>query len=226
VTATFTQDEYTLTVNVVGDGSVDVDPHQTTYHYGDVVELTATANPGWSFDGWSGDLSGSDNPETITMNGDRTVTATFTKLPPELSLSKEDGGEAVEPGGTISYTLTYTNAGGDATGVVITETVPVSTSFNATASDPGWVCESDGSCTLDIGAVTHNGSGFVLFVVVVDDPLSEDVTEIGNTAEIGDDGSGGPDSNPANNTASVATTVKPAPAPAPGYIYLPLIFNS
>jgi uncharacterized repeat protein (TIGR01451 family)/uncharacterized repeat protein (TIGR02543 family) len=213
-------------VNVVGDGSVTENPDQVTYHYGDVVTLTAEADPGWTFDGWSGNLSGSDNPETITMNGDRMVTATFAKLPPELSLSKEDGGEAVEPGGTISYTLTYTNAGGDATGVVITETVPVSTSFNAAASDPGWVCESDGSCTLDIGAVAHNSSGSVLFVVTVDAPLSEDVTEINNTAEIGDDGSGGLDSNPANNTASVSTTITPAPAPTPGYIYLPLIFNN
>ena len=62
VTATFTQDEYTLSVSTVGSGSVDRDPDQATYHYGDSVELTATAAAGWTFAGWSGDLSGCTTP--------------------------------------------------------------------------------------------------------------------------------------------------------------------
>jgi hypothetical protein len=78
VTATFTQDEYTLMVNVVGDGAVSKDPDQATYHYGDEVQLTATAGVGSSFSGWSGDLGGNVNPETLTMDGDKIVTATFT----------------------------------------------------------------------------------------------------------------------------------------------------
>jgi hypothetical protein len=78
VTATFTQDEYTLTVGRVGDGSVAVDPSPGPYRYGDVVTLTATADPGWTFSGWSGGLSGVDNPATTTVIGDTTVTATFT----------------------------------------------------------------------------------------------------------------------------------------------------
>ena len=45
----FTADGYTLTVNIVGDGSVTNNPDQATYHYGDVVTLTATADPGWTF---------------------------------------------------------------------------------------------------------------------------------------------------------------------------------
>jgi len=49
IAATFTQDEYTLTVTVVGSGSVAKDPLKDTYHYGDVVSLTATASPGWTF---------------------------------------------------------------------------------------------------------------------------------------------------------------------------------
>jgi hypothetical protein len=64
ITGTFTEDAYTLTINTVGSGSVGKDPDQATYHYGDVVTLTATADPGWTFTGWSGDLSGSANPET------------------------------------------------------------------------------------------------------------------------------------------------------------------
>ena len=54
---------------------------------------------------------------------------------PDLTLAKSDGGASVVPGGTISYTLTYANVGNQgATGVVITETVPANTTFDAGAS--------------------------------------------------------------------------------------------
>ncbi|UCC65347.1 MAG: hypothetical protein JSV36_10015, partial [Anaerolineae bacterium] len=79
ITATFTQDEYTLTVHTVGNGSVAKGPDQTTYHYGDMVTLTAIPDSGWTLAGWSGDLSGSQNPATITITDDTTITATFTE---------------------------------------------------------------------------------------------------------------------------------------------------
>ena len=67
------------------------EPDQATYHYGDVVTLTATADAGWSFAEWGGDLSGSDNPVTITMNGDRTVTASFVSTSGTLGDVNRDG---------------------------------------------------------------------------------------------------------------------------------------
>jgi uncharacterized repeat protein (TIGR02543 family) len=79
VTATFTQNEYTLSTSVIGSGSVGKNPSQATYHYGDVVQLTANANPGWTFSSWSGDLSGSTNPGSVTITGNMGVTATFTQ---------------------------------------------------------------------------------------------------------------------------------------------------
>jgi uncharacterized repeat protein (TIGR02543 family) len=78
ITGTFTQDEYTLNVSVDGEGSVAKGPDQPTYLYGESVSLTATADPGWSFAGWSGDLSGSTNPDSITMDASKSVTATFS----------------------------------------------------------------------------------------------------------------------------------------------------
>ena len=82
VTATFTQDEYALTLDTVGDGSAAREPDQPTYRYGDVVTLTATANPGWSFATWSGDLSGATNPATLTVRSRQVVTATFQEIGP------------------------------------------------------------------------------------------------------------------------------------------------
>ena len=78
VTAHFTEDQYTLTINIVGYGSVTKNPDQATYTYGTDVILTAVEDtPGWVFNDWSGDLVSTDNPETITMDDDKTVTATF-----------------------------------------------------------------------------------------------------------------------------------------------------
>jgi uncharacterized repeat protein (TIGR02543 family) len=78
VMATFTQNEYTLTTSVVGSGTVTRNPDRATYASGTLVTLTAVPTAGWTFTGWSGDLSGTTNPTTITMNGNKTVTATFT----------------------------------------------------------------------------------------------------------------------------------------------------
>lgn len=80
VTATFTElppGEYTLTVDTVGKGSVALHPAGGVYEEGDVVELTAEADPGWEFSRWSGDLSGDANPESIVMDSNKTVTAVF-----------------------------------------------------------------------------------------------------------------------------------------------------
>ena len=79
-TWTFGMAQYTLTVNTVGSGSVALDPPGGVYNPDADVELTATADSGWVFSAWSGDLTGSANPDTITMTGDMTVTATFLEI--------------------------------------------------------------------------------------------------------------------------------------------------
>ena len=68
---------YTLTTDIVGNGTVAKDPDAASYTSGSVVTLTATPASGYVFAGWTGDLSGSANPITITLNGNRVVTATF-----------------------------------------------------------------------------------------------------------------------------------------------------
>lgn len=71
-----TSTQYNLTVNVAGQGSVT--PTGGTYAAGTVVTLTATPASGYTFDGWSGDVSGSAASITVTMDADTSVTATFT----------------------------------------------------------------------------------------------------------------------------------------------------
>ncbi|MGD9118474.1 MAG: PKD domain-containing protein, partial [Dehalococcoidia bacterium] len=70
---------YTLTVNVdpSGSGNVSKTPDQATYAADTPVQLQAFPNVDWAFDEWTGDLTGSTNPDTIIMNSDKTVTAHF-----------------------------------------------------------------------------------------------------------------------------------------------------
>jgi uncharacterized repeat protein (TIGR02543 family) len=70
---------YSLTVNYIGHGVVTKLPDQVSYPYGTVINLAAKADDGWTFNAWNGDLVGSVNPESITMDGNKTVTATFTQ---------------------------------------------------------------------------------------------------------------------------------------------------
>ncbi|TFH38879.1 MAG: leucine-rich repeat domain-containing protein [ANME-2 cluster archaeon] len=76
--------QYTLTVNIVGNGSVEVDdvPYtvSVTVDEGTVLGLEAIADSGWQFDGWTGDLLSSNATESITMNANKTVTATFSLI--------------------------------------------------------------------------------------------------------------------------------------------------
>ena len=67
--------------------TVQANPDKVSYNVGEIVELSAVADPGWAFESWSGDLMGSANPATLVMDRDKLVTATFVvdSIPPVIS---------------------------------------------------------------------------------------------------------------------------------------------
>ncbi len=71
--------QFTLTTSTVGSGIISLDPAGGIYDLGTVVTVTAVPATGAQFSNWSGDLSGSTNPEQLTMNSNKSVTATFTR---------------------------------------------------------------------------------------------------------------------------------------------------
>ena len=87
VTATFEpiieEDDYSLTIDIVGDGSVSVDPELEAYEADTEVSLLATPAAGSQFIGWSGDLESLDNPLVITITANTQLTATFESTIPE-----------------------------------------------------------------------------------------------------------------------------------------------
>lgn len=47
------------------------------YGWGELATLTATANPGWIFSGWTGAATGTENPIAVLVNGPLQLTAHF-----------------------------------------------------------------------------------------------------------------------------------------------------
>jgi hypothetical protein len=115
IEAQFEINTYTLTVSVVGNGSVTKDPDQQTYDHGTTVTLTATPDTGYHFVSWSGDVPSShetDNPLTITMDGNKSITATFVINTYIITASADEHGsvtpvnQAVNYGDPASVTIT------------------------------------------------------------------------------------------------------------------------
>ena len=92
---------YTLSVNVnpQGGGVVQVSPSSADGRYvaGTTVTLTAVAYSGYIFSGWSGDLSGIQNPMHLIMNSDKNITANFVKASYRLiiTIDPPEGGEVI-----------------------------------------------------------------------------------------------------------------------------------
>lgn len=101
---TVTLREYTLTISLDGSGTVTKNPNHATYPYGTVVQLTAVANTGWVFSSWTGSLSGSTNPTSITMNGNKSVTAHFTSNQYTLTITTDGSGSVTKNPNQATYT--------------------------------------------------------------------------------------------------------------------------
>ena len=157
-------------------------------------------------------MNGSDLSPANNISSDTTP----LNAAPDLRISKSDGGVTAFSGGPISYSLVYTNTGTqDATGVVITDIVPLYATFNSGASTAGWACLPDNTagslCTINRGSLLAGGSGSVVFALTIDSALPAGITEVTNTAQISDDGSNGSDPTPENNISSDTTPVIAVP---------------
>ncbi len=152
ITAIFTlipASTYTLNVTAV-NGTVEKNPSQATYLAGTNVQLTATPNSGYSFTGWSGDATGSENPLLVQMNSNKNITAIFTLTPTityTLNVTAVNGTIVKNPnqpnynqGTTVQLTATPNNGyifsgwSGDASGTNNPLTVTMNSNKNITAN--------------------------------------------------------------------------------------------
>lgn len=64
-------------VEPLGGGAIVRTPASLFYEGGTIVELTALPAAGFEFSAWSGDIDGTINPITVTINAETTVVAVF-----------------------------------------------------------------------------------------------------------------------------------------------------
>jgi len=79
-----------LTLDNSGNGTVEVNgtgisafPWFDEFGEGTSVNLLANPDSGWVFSGWTGHLTSSDNPATITMDNHKSITANFSSSTPD-----------------------------------------------------------------------------------------------------------------------------------------------
>src|SRR5438093_1145851 len=89
--------------------------------------------------------------------------STTVSSAPLLAVSKTDSPDPIAAGGTLTYTLSYSNTGNaNATGVVLTDTVPANTTF-VSATAGGTL--ASGVVTWSPGNLAAGASGSVQLVV-------------------------------------------------------------
>jgi streptogramin lyase len=136
-TATFTPQYLLVTgVSPSGGGIVSVNPSSPDgfYNSGTLLRLTATANPGFRFSNWSSDLSGSTNPQSVTIEASYSVQANFIGATQSISFSNyptptpfsSPYGIAAGPDGALWFTEAAGNKIGRITvaGVITEYAVP------------------------------------------------------------------------------------------------------
>lgn len=175
---------YTLTTNVTpsGSGSVTRSPNATSYNSGTVVTLTAAAASGYTFTGWSGDVTSTSASVTVAMSSNKTVTANFTtstgtSYTLTTAVSPSAGGAVTRNPNAASYaagtvvTLTATAASGytfnswsgGASGTSTTTTVTMNANTSVTANfttsgGTGTTLRIEDKSGTGIGYCSANGS--------------------------------------------------------------------
>jgi uncharacterized protein (TIGR02145 family)/uncharacterized repeat protein (TIGR02543 family) len=136
---------YTLTAraNPVAGGTVSREPNYTSYEDGTSVTVTATAANGYAFTGWSGASTSTSSSVSITMDGNKTVTANFTKQTYTLTTS-------VQPSGWGTVSLNPSRSSYDA-GTSVTATATAASGYTFT----GW----SGASTSTSSSVTVTVDG-------------------------------------------------------------------
>src|SRR5690625_4362209 len=84
VIAVFEENPYTLTVLIEGDGEVEqsvLPLKETSYSFGTTVSLEAFAADNWAFSHWNDIDNHTNNPITVLIDKDITVTANFYSIP-------------------------------------------------------------------------------------------------------------------------------------------------
>jgi len=99
LSANFVKVKYGLTLSTEGEGTVAeelISSGRVDYNSGSVVRLTATPAVGYSFTGWTGDVTSTSNPVEVDINSAKAITAVFDLIVVSLQIDVDGDGEVLE----------------------------------------------------------------------------------------------------------------------------------
>ncbi|MEL7833408.1 BspA family leucine-rich repeat surface protein [Fodinibius sp. Rm-B-1B1-1] len=179
LTANFEKKSYALTTNTEGEGAIDenvVQKKSTDYEHSTVVELTANPADGWKFVEWTGDVTGTGNPQQVTVDSPKEVTAVFEKKSYELTINKQGEGavaeevvqaKSYEHGTVVDLTAnaaigwTFSEWQGDLTGNSNPEKITIDRAKEVTVvfeSKPFYVSSNGVTIICDVASVGDTGT--------------------------------------------------------------------
>jgi len=163
--------------------------------------ITVTINPATS-DGTVLNNTATETADTIDPNpANNSSTASTTVIAPraDLALTKTASPDPAFVGDTITYTLTVTNNGPDASsGGTVTDTLPASVAY---VSDDDGCANVASTVTCATGALGNGASKVLHIVVTASTPGGATNTASVKGNEV--------DDRPANNTATATSQIKP-----------------
>jgi len=129
LTANFQQQTYTIStvVNPAQGGTVSREPYKAVYTYGEQVTVTVAPTDGYTFTGWSGDVTGTAKSVKITIDGNKTLTANFQQNRYTLTTVVSPSGYGIVLRNPNKDTYTY----GEQVTVTATETPPSGDNYYA-----------------------------------------------------------------------------------------------
>jgi len=151
----------------------------------------------------------STRPERIS---DHDMPVAYFNIPHEanLSLTKGDAPDPVTTGGTLTYTLTVSNAGPDAAAnVIVTDTLPSEVTFASCSSTGSGTCGGSGNARTVSFASLANGATETITLTATVVCTVADGTTVSNTATVGSD------TIDPDTTGNSSTTTTQASNPAP-----------
>ncbi len=164
---------YRLAKGIIGSGQLVATPSTDWHLPNTTVTVSAAANSGWSFVGWSGDLSGTSSPTTLLIDNSKVITATFSNDPPIAHAGDDQivvAGTLVTLDGSGSYdedpTQTITHAWTQTAG-------PAVTLSNASAVSPSFTPTIAGVYTFSLEVTDHLGAvsaADTVTITVTNDP--------------------------------------------------------
>jgi hypothetical protein len=185
--------KYALTVS---DNNGDIAIHSLGFVNDSlaVMKLTAIPSSNYLFNGWSGDLSGMKNPDTLMMNANKSVTANFVKAGPfKINVTTVGSGTvALNPPDSVYYG-----------GTIVTLTATAATGFKFI----GWSGDLTGTTNPAQLMITANRNITATFKAIYD--LTVDTLGLGAVAL-----------NPPGGTYVVGTVVTLTASPEPGHQFV------